>query len=588
MKKNLLISAFGLVSVFAVYSTAEAQVTPQGVAGQLGTVQQQDLDSAKRLEMERQGMRDYQNRQVGQEQKAKREAARKVRKTSERAKPSEYKTKGVYIERIEVPASEILTAEEISAITMDYEHANITMADLNEMLDRINEFYLDKGFVTARAYLPEQTIENGVIKVALLEGKVGDVTIEDTRWTKKSHIKKRLDMNEGEVFNVQKLEENMLIYNRYNNGITLNGDLNPGKKEGTTDITIKAEEEAPYHLIAVADNSGRKTIGKNRAGLIAQHDSLFGYRDKLSAGIYANRYSWTPFVDYNIPVNKYDCRLGVSFSHNEAEIGHGAYKDFNIESRSQNYSLYYTHPLIRKLHKELNSTTSFTYKRAVTSFDGEDLYEDKIPELKTGLNFRYDTDSGIWYLAQSVSYAAPWFQNRIDYWKFEGSVTRLQDFGHRILGYFRGNYQYVPQDVIPYADQMSAGGFGTVRGYSQGLLTAKSGYQLGAEIYFPIAPETFYINCKPYRTDEYVRPFVFTDYAALYPYKGSGSGAEGFNNSDILLSAGAGLRVQLPYDIVLKAAYGVPLRHNKYETHHGGDWTLELSFAPDFNKFFAK
>ena len=588
MKKNLLISAFGLVSVFAVYSTAEAQVTPQGVAGQLGTVQQQDLDSAKRLEMERQGMRDYQNRQAGQEQKAKREAARKVRKTSERAKPSEYKTKGVYIERIEVPASDILTAEEISSITMDYEHANVTMADLNEMLDRINEFYLDKGFVTARAYLPEQTIENGVIKVALLEGKVGDVTIEDTRWTKKSHIKKRLDMNEGEVFNVQKLEENMLIYNRYNNGITLNGDLNPGKKEGTTDITIKAEEEAPYHLIAVADNSGRKTIGKNRAGLIAQHDSLFGYRDKLSAGIYANRYSWTPFVDYNIPVNKYDGRLGVSFSHNEAEIGHGAYKDFNIESRSQNYSLYYTQPLIRKLHKELNSTTSFTYKRAVTSFDGEDLYEDKIPELKTGLNFRYDTNSGIWYFAQSVSYAAPWFQNRIDYWKFEGSVTRLQDFGHRILGYFRGNYQYIPQDVIPYADQMSAGGFGTVRGYSQGLLTAKSGYQLGAEIYFPIAPETLYINCKPYRTDEYVRPFVFTDYAALYPYKGSGSGAEGFNNSDILLSAGAGLRVQLPYDIVLKAAYGVPLRHNKYETHHGGDWTLELSFAPDFNKFFSK
>jgi hemolysin activation/secretion protein len=240
------------------------------------------------------------------------------------------------------------------------------------------------------------------------------------------------------------------------------------------------------------------------------------------------------------------------------------------------------------LYKELNSTTSFTYKRAVNSFDGEDLYEDKIPELKTGLNFRYDTESGIWYLAQSVSYAAPWFQKRIDYWKFEGSATRLQDFGHRILGYFRGNYQYIPHDVVPYADQMSAGGFGTVRGYSQGLLTAKSGYQLGAEIYFPIAPETFYINCKPYRTDEYVRPFVFTDYAALYPYKGSGLGAEGFNNSDILLSAGAGLRVQLPYDIVLKAAYGVPLRHNKYETHHGGDWSLELSFAPDFNKFFSK
>ena len=586
MKKYLLISTSGFLSAFMAYSNVSAQVTPQGVAGQLGTVQQQDLDSAKRLEQERRGMRDYQNRQI-QEPKAKR-TAKKVEKASERAKPSEYKTKGVYIEKIEVPVSEILSAEEINTIVTDYEHTNMTMADLNELIERINDFYLDKGYVTARAYLPEQTIENGVIKVALLEGKVGDVTVEGNRWTKTSHIKDRLDMNEGEIFNIQKLENNMLVYNRYHDNITLKGDLRAGTKEGTTDVKIAAEEKAPYHLIAVADNAGRKTIGKYRTGLVAAHDSLFGYRDKLSAGVYVNRYSWTPFVDYNIPVNKADGRVGVSFSHNEAEIGHGPYKDFNIESRSQNYSLYYAHPIIRELHKELNSTTSFTYKRAVTSFDGNDLYEDKIPELKTGLSYRYDTENGVWYLAQNVSYAAPWFQNRIDYWKFEGSFTRLHDFGHRFLGYFRGNYQYIPQDVIPYADQMSAGGFGTVRGYSQGLLTAKSGYQLGAEIYFPLGPKTFKFNCKPYNTDEYVRPFMFTDYAALYPYKGSGAGAEGFNNSDILLSAGAGLRIQLPYNIVLKTAYGVPLRHNRYEKHKGGDWSLELSYAPDFNKFFGK
>ncbi|MBQ8481903.1 MAG: ShlB/FhaC/HecB family hemolysin secretion/activation protein [Alphaproteobacteria bacterium] len=585
MKNNLLttVACFTILGTPVLAQPFDAKVIPQ-----LGTVQQQDLDSAKRLEQERQGFRDYQNYKENKAKKVQ-EAKKEEKKTvTQKAKISEYKTKGVYVEKFEVEPSEILTPDEIDAITMDYEKTNVTVAKLNEMIDRINEFYLDKGFVTARAYLPEQTIENGVIKVGLLEGKVGDVEVEGNRWTKSSHIKKRLDMNEGEIFNIQKLEENMLVYNRYNNNIKIKGNLAAGKKIGTTDVTIKAEEKAPYHLTAVADNAGRKTIGKNRAGLIASHDSLLGYRDKLSAGVYANRYSWTPFIDYNIPVNKYDGRVGVSFSHNEAEIGHGDYKDFNIESRSQNYSIYYTHPIIRDLHRELNSTTSFTYKRAVTSFDGYDLYEDKIPELKTGLNFRYDTENGIWYFAQNVSYAAPWFQNRIDYWKFEGSILRLQDFGHRILGQFRGNYQYIPQDVIPYADQMSVGGFGTVRGYSQGLLTAKSGYQLGAEIYFPIAPETFYIDCKPYRTDEYVRPFVFTDYAALYPYKGTGNGAEGFNNSDILLSAGAGLRIQLPYNIVAKVAYGVPLRHNKYDAHHGGDWTFELSFSPDFNKFFSK
>ena len=585
MQKYALSALISSIVAVAMQSNASAQVTPQGAIGQLGTVQQQDLDSAKRLEQEKRNIRDYENLQSGQKQKAKRTAAKK-RKAVIRAKPAEYKTKGVYVEKFEIEPSEVLTAEEISSITADYEQSNLMFDDIQELVDRINELYLDKGFVTARAYLPEQTIENDIIKVSLFEGKVGKVDISGNRWTRSSHIRKRLGMNEGETFNIQKLEENMLIYNRYNDNIEIKGNLVAGEEVGTTDVKIETKEKAPYHLIAVADNAGRKTIGKNRSGLIASHDSLFGYRDKLSVGAYANRYSMTPFVDYNIPVNKYDGRIGISFSHNEAQIGHGDYKDFNIESRSQNYSLYYTHPIIRELRRELNSTTSFTYKRAVSSFDGFDLYKDKIPELKTGLGYRQDTERGIWYLTQNVSYAAPWFQNRIDYWKFEGSILRLHDFGHRILGQFRGNYQYIPQDVIPVADQMSAGGFGTVRGYSQGLLTAKSGYQLGAEIYFPIAPEKFYIKCVPYNTDEYVRPFVFTDYAALYPHKGSGSGAEGFNNSDILLSTGAGIRIQLPYNIVAKVAYGVPLRHNKYETKSGGDWSFELSFSPNFNKFF--
>ena len=133
---------------------------------------------------------------------------------------------------------------------------------------------------------------------------------------------------------------------------------------------------------------------------------------------------------------------------------------------------------------------------------------------------------------------------------------------------------------------MSVGGFGTVRGHSQGLLTAKSGYQLSAELYLPIAPEKFYIDCVPYNTDEYIRPFIFTDYAELYPYKGTGLGSENHNSNDVLWSAGVGLRVQLPHDTVLKMAYGVPLHHNDFEKDGGGDWSLELSFSPDLNKFF--
>ena len=80
-------------------------------------------------------------------------------------------------------------------------------------------------------------------------------------------------------------------------------------------------------------------------------------------------------------------------------------------------------------------------------------------------------------MAQSVSYAAPWHQKKIDYFKFDGSVTRLHNFGHRFLGYFRVGYQYIPKDKVPFVDQMSAGGVGMVRGYAPDvMIIAKSGY----------------------------------------------------------------------------------------------------------------
>lgn len=567
-------------------ATANAQSIDANILPQLGTVQQQDMDSLKRLQAEERGRRDYQNLKNDQAQKAKADSA--PQKTAKRVKTKNSKKDGVFIEKFEIEKSEILSEAEIQSVIAEYEQSDVTIEDLTELIDKINDIYLEKGYVTARAYLPEQTVEKGVIKIALMEGKVGDITVSGNRWTKASHIKKRLGIEEGALLNMQKLEENMLIYNRYNENISIKGGLEAGKKTGTTDVEIATEEQAPYHLTAVTDNAGRSTIGKQRAGLIAQHDSLLGYRDKLVAGMYANRYSLTPFVDYSVPVTSSDGRLGVSFSNNKAEIGRGAYKDFNIVSRSQVYTLYYTQPILRKTYMELSNTSSFAYKNASTSFDGFKIYEDKIPEFKTGLNFRYDTEQGIWYVSQNVSYAAPLFQKSIDYWKFEGSALRLHDFGHRFLGQFRGNYQYIPEKIIPSADQMSAGGFGTVRGYSQGLSTAKSGYQLNAEIYFPLAPDRFCIDGKSYRTDEYVRPFAFVDYAALYPYKGRGLGKESINKNDILLSTGLGLRIQLPYNIVLKTAYGYPLRESRYEKRRGGDWTFELSFSPDFNKFFTK
>ena len=231
-----------------------------------------------------------------------------------------------------------------------------------------------------------------------------------------------------------------------------------------------------------------------------------------------------------------DGRIGFSFSSSDSKIKHGPYADFNIRSKSRNYSVYFSQPIYRRPWVDLTSTTSLSYKKSTTSFDGVRIFKDEIAEATTGLNFRYDTKRGIWYLNQNVSYAFPVFDKDISYLKLDGGLLRLHDFGHGFIGTLRSSYQVIPNKrVVPYADQFMAGGAGTVRGYSEGLLIGRSGYLISAELLFPVAPRTIKNKDK---TKEYpflgsfIKGFVFADHAGIFPYKGTGPGAQSINSSD--------------------------------------------------------
>ena len=585
MKKTKFL--LSLICCIAIQiSVLAAPDVPQNIIPQAGTMNTHDLQNLKYKEVEQQVKEDYQNYEKRKKEDKIKPQEKKTKEHTEKAKIEEYASKGVYIEKIIVSPSEILTPEEIKEITDDYIQTNIPFEQLNEIVERINQLYLEKGFVTAKAYIPEQTVENETLKIELIEGKVGEVKISDNKWTRSSYIDKRINLEHGDLLNLQLLEDKIVLFNRYNDTVNLNVNLEPGKNElGTTDINLKAIEKSPFHLMAMMDNAGRTSTGEWRGGLMLQDDSLLGFRDRLTVGAYANKYSVTPFADYNIPVNKKDGRIGFNYSSGFSKIGHGPYEIFNIKSRSQNYSLYFTQPIYRRPWTELSSTTSIAYKRAITSIEKEDLFKDEVTTAQTGLNFRYDTQRGIWYLNQNVSYSFPIFDSKSNYLKLDGGILRIHDFGHGFVGIVRGNYQVIPnKHNVPYLDQMIAGGATTVRGYSEGLLIGRNGYVVSTELMFPIAPRT--IKSRKNKEKQipfigsFLKGFIFADHGGIFPYKNG----EGYNQNDFLMSVGGGLRINLPKDISLKLSWGFPVMNNSHEEpNKWGRFHFELSLIPDFD-----
>ncbi len=184
----------------------------------------------------------------------------------QQATVEELNTKGVFVNSVEVAPSEILTKEEINKLVQPIVGKNVFIEDIQKVIDSINNLYAEKGFVTARAFLPEQTVQNGNIYIALTESKIGNITVEQNKWTKDGYITTRLPQKEGELFDIVELEKDVLDFNRYNEGVKLSANLKAGEKPGTTDIELVAEENFPFHVMGIMDNAGRYSTGSIRGG----------------------------------------------------------------------------------------------------------------------------------------------------------------------------------------------------------------------------------------------------------------------------------------------------------------------------------
>ena len=505
--------------------------------------------------------------------------------------------RGVYVRSIEVAPSEILTQNEITALTQPLVGRDCSIQDIQAVIDRINDLYASKGFVTARAFLPEQTVENGNIYIALTESKIGNITVKQNRWTTDGYITRRLPQKEGQLFDIVELEKDVLDFNRYNEGIQLSANLKAGEKPGTTDIDLIADENFPFHLMGVFDNAGRYNTGSLRGGAMIYADSLFHHRDRLSIGSYFSKGAQSPFADYNFPVNKKDGRVGFTFSSTFARVKYGPLADlFDVRSNAYQYSLYYSQPLIRKTGFELKSYAALNYKRARTMVDlnGFNLNlvdsVDNITSAEVALQARKDTKYGIWYLNQDAYYSFPIFNSDRDnnYFKYSGSVVRLHDFSHGFIGQLRGNYQIVPGNkAIPYLDQMQTGGLVTVRGYSEGLMIGKNGYFISGELMFPLLPREI---TSPRSGEKipfigrYIKGAIFADTAGIFP----AAREDYMGGSYFAASVGAGLRIQLPLDLTARLYWGFPLIRNYHEPYSKvGRFHFELTMSPNIDALLA-
>lgn len=462
-------------------------------------------------------------------------------------------TRTILIKRFVVSPSEVLTPDDIAAVTDQYINRELNIHQLMDIVNEINKLYVTKAQVIARAVLPKQKVSDGVIKIRLIEARIGKILISGNEHTRDSHIQKSMSLQPTDLIHLNLLEDDLLTFNRWN-GMTLKASLASGDKFGTTDIALVAREGEQFDLNVFADNAGRETVGEYRLGFSARIASLFGYRDRLFFGSTFSEGSINAFGSYDIPVHRSGTRVGASFDFGDIEIIDGPLEPLNVTGESYNAGISVTQPIATRRTYDWDASLAYVHKSSDSFFDEVKLVSTTADDLVLGTNLRFYDQQGTWLTSHAATFGKSDSVSDRDYFIYTGSLIRLQYFKNHSNLLFRSRWQMSGTNDLPSFNQIIIGGLASVRGYTEGLLAGDKGYTLSLEYAYPLGFSDNWAQRS--------NIFAFLDHGAAFPFRGdNGSDSK---SEDSLVSVGAGLDFDIFKTVSFKLSVGVPLRHKSF------------------------
>lgn len=181
--------------------------------------------------------------------------------------------------RIVLNGAEALSSTTKSRLKAPYLGRCIGMASIQELVRDITNYYIDKGYVTSRAYVPEQDIRGGELIIEILEGRIARIQLNKGRARDRAGVLTAFPFMQGQHLNLRDIEQGLDQINRLpSNRATVK--LMPGKHPGDSVAQINNPAGKPYRLSARFDNAGQRSIGVERRGLAVELDNPLGLNDQ--------------------------------------------------------------------------------------------------------------------------------------------------------------------------------------------------------------------------------------------------------------------------------------------------------------------
>ncbi len=469
----------------------------------------------------------------------------------------------ITVERFEVVGSTVFSPEELAKATAEFTKRPISLVEVYQARSKITELYIEKGYITSGAYIPPQTIQSGVIKIQVVEGKLEEIQVTGTRRLNSNYVRSRLAIATSPPLNRQRLLEalqllqlNPLIQN-------LSAELSTGSRLGTSVLQVEIKEAKTFSTQVVFDNGRSPSVGSFRRRLQVSEANLLGLGDGLSVA-YTNTDGSNSFDgSYTFPLNAKNGTLTFNYGTTSSDVIERPFNILDIQSASSYYELTFRQPVIQTPTQEFALGLTASRRESEASY----IEVDRIPFPSLGADeqgrtkvsalrffqewtsrnsreviaLRSQFNLGIGAFDATINSDRP--DSRFFAWQGQAQWARL--LAPETLLLLRLNTQLTSTSLLPL-EQFGLGGSENVRGYRQDFLLTDNGTFASAEVQIPIfrLPEI----------DSTLQVIPFADFGVAWNNSSIGN-----PSPNTLASVGLGLRWRQGDRFTARLDWGIPL-----------------------------
>jgi hemolysin activation/secretion protein len=175
----------------------------------------------------------------------------------------------------EVQGNSQLSDLEIERAVTPFLGPERTLKDVDAARVALENAYRDAGYLTVVVTIPEQKVDDGIVILSVLEGKVERLRVKGAEYHLASGIKQQVpELAEGKVPYFPKVQRELDAVNRRAD-LKATPALKAGRTPGTVDVSLEVDDHLPFYGNVELNNRQSPGTRPLRLAASARYDNLW-------------------------------------------------------------------------------------------------------------------------------------------------------------------------------------------------------------------------------------------------------------------------------------------------------------------------